>query len=200
MLDFDRLKTLAQRRGRQELPKSAKIPVSPVAPVPATGAATGLSLCCYSVTGATGQNSSYPRKDENGPVAQPVATCSASADASEFEIDEAEREAIAIELGGVPALYASEFARLQARPLPEVPRERWDHFINDAGLFFDRWGKQTEALGWRADELFGLHPIAPLARYDRMGLLWILKDDEQVVALTAAGARLSGGLTFYRKG
>ena len=63
------------------------------------------------------------------------------------EIDEVEREAIAIELGGVPVSYASEFARLQAYPPAEVPRERWDQFVNDAGLFFDRWGKQAQALG-----------------------------------------------------
>ena len=80
----------------------------------------------------------------------------ASKKVSPIEIDEAEREAIAIELGGVPIIYASEFARLQAHPPAEVPRDRWDQFINDAGLFFDRWGKQAEALGWRPDELFGL--------------------------------------------
>jgi hypothetical protein len=100
------------------------------------------------------------------------------------EIDEVEREAIAVELGGVPIIYASEFARLQAHPPAEVPRERWDQFINDAGLFFDQWGKQAEALGWRADELFGLDPMAPMARYDRMGLIWMLRG-ERVVGLTA---------------
>jgi hypothetical protein len=109
------------------------------------------------------------------------------------EIDRAEREAIAIELGDVSGIYASEFARLQAHPPAE------DQFINDAGLFFDRWGKQAEALGWRPDELVGLDPVAPMARYDRMGLIWMLKG-EYVVALTTTEARLSGGLTFYRKG
>jgi hypothetical protein len=38
-----------------------------------------------------------------------------------------------------------------------------------------------------------------MAHYDRMGLIWLLKG-ERVVALTAIGARLSGGLTFHRKG
>ena len=38
-----------------------------------------------------------------------------------------------------------------------------------------------------------------MARYDCMGLIWMLKG-ERVAALTAAEARLSGGLTFYRKG
>jgi hypothetical protein len=113
------------------------------------------------------------------------------------EIDRAEREAIAIELGSVPTIYASEFARLQTHPPAEVPRDRWDQFINDAGLFFDRWGKQAEALGWRPDELFGLDPVAPIARCDRMGLIWMLHG-ETVIDITARAARFSGGLTFYR--
>ena len=114
------------------------------------------------------------------------------------KIDEAEREAIAIELGGVPAIYASRFARLQAQPPAEVPRDRWHQFINDAGLFLDPWGRQAEALGWRPEELFGLDPDAPMARYDRMGLIWMLHG-ETVIDITATAARLSGGLTFYRK-
>jgi hypothetical protein len=37
-----------------------------------------------------------------------------------------------------------------------------------------------------------------MARYDQMGLIW-MRRGERVVALTAIGARLSGGLTFYQK-
>jgi hypothetical protein len=37
-----------------------------------------------------------------------------------------------------------------------------------------------------------------MARYDCMGLFWVLKG-EHAVSLTATGASLSGGLTFYRK-
>jgi hypothetical protein len=90
------------------------------------------------------------------------------------------------------------FARLQAHPPAQVPRERWDRFINDAGLFLDRWGRQAEALGWRPDELIGLHPDASMARYDRMGLIWILRG-ETVLDISDTAARLSGGLTIYRK-
>ena len=114
------------------------------------------------------------------------------------EVDEAEREAIAIELGGVPELYAPAFARLQAHAPPEMPLERWHHFINDAGIFLDQWGHEAERLGWRSADLFGLVRTAPMARYDCMGLLWLLKG-ERVVALTATEAKLSGGLTVYRK-
>jgi hypothetical protein len=71
--------------------------------------------------------------------------------------------------------------------------------VNDAGIFLDQWGREAERLGWAAEELFGLHPDAPIARYDRMGLLWMLKG-QRVLALTARGARLSDGLRFYRKG
>ena len=51
-----------------------------------------------------------------------------------------------------------------------------------------------ERLGW-GDRL---HPDAPMARYDRMGLIWMLKA-ERVIALTATEARLSGGLAYCRK-
>jgi hypothetical protein len=58
---------------------------------------------------------------------------------------------------------------------------------------------KAEALGWRADELFGLHRDAPMGRYDRMGLIWML-NGESVIAFTTTTARLSSGLTFYRNG
>jgi hypothetical protein len=201
MLDVDRLRALA----RGEIPAApAKTPFSPVAPVAVLAhvAATGLSYCNYSVTGATGQNCSYqankPNEPVAAPVADPVAACSAFVEASEFEIDQAEREAIALELGGVPIIYASEFARLQAQPPAEVPHDRWHQFINDAGIFLDQRGREAERQGWTAEELFGLNPDAPMTRYDRMGLLWML-NGERVVALTATEARLSGGLMYYRK-
>ena len=114
------------------------------------------------------------------------------------EIDETEREVMAVELGGVAEIYAIAFAQIQANAPPEVPLERWHQFINDAGIFLDQWGHDAERLGWRAEALFGLHPNAPMARYDRMGLIWMLKG-ERVAAITATAARLSGGLTFYRK-
>jgi hypothetical protein len=71
--------------------------------------------------------------------------------------------------------------------------------VTPIGVFLDQWGYVAERLGWTAEELFGLHPDAPMARYDRMGLIWLLKG-ERVIALTAREARLSRGLVFYRKG
>jgi hypothetical protein len=42
--------------------------------------------------------------------------------------------------------------------------------------------------------IFALLPAAPMARYDRMGLLWLLKG-ERVVELTATTAKLGPGLS-----
>jgi len=37
-----------------------------------------------------------------------------------------------------------------------------------------------------------------MARYDRMGLIWMLRG-EAVLDISETAAKLSGGLTFYRK-
>jgi hypothetical protein len=54
------------------------------------------------------------------------------------------------------------------------------------------------ALTWTAKNLFGLHPLAPLARYDAMGLVWLLRG-RRVRYLTAIDAVLQDGLGV-RKG
>jgi hypothetical protein len=80
-----------------------------------------------------------------------------------------------------------------------VPAGRVDLFAADARQFLDIWGTCVRALGWTGEELFGLDPGAPLARYDRMGLVWFLQGREHVIELGAIAARLSGGNTFYRQ-
>jgi hypothetical protein len=68
----------------------------------------------------------------------------------------------------------------------------------DAQSFIDVWGAQAGALGWTVNELFGLDQRAPLARYDNMGLCWLLQGRTHIIELNATHARLSDGLTFYR--
>jgi hypothetical protein len=103
-----------------------------------------------------------------------------------------------------PALYALE------RRCPEyVEPERWRQCVLDAQKFLAAWGDKALALGWTADELFGLHepPAKPhpiynrLARYDCTGLIWSLQG-RRVIALTAATAAIestSGVVTFRCK-
>ena len=58
-----------------------------------------------------------------------------------------------------------------------VAADDWRQAIDDGRQFLGRWGEHAEALGWRADDIFGLHdpPEQPgptyrrLSRYDGMG-------------------------------
>ena len=98
----------------------------------------------------------------------------------------------------IPAPYAQQLRALQTACPAEVPRDRWRLCLDDARAFFPRLGRQAHKLGWTAADLFGLHPTAPLARHDEMGLLWMLRG-QTVVDLGARAAKLSGGLTMRRR-
>jgi hypothetical protein len=157
------------------LPSVPKLPKSPKQLLPRA------SIGSFGTIGNFGTGSRYPKQLQQEP-----------------EIDLVEGETVAVEMGRVPKAYARAFAAIQANRPAEVPYERWNQFINDAGVFLDHWGMVAADVGWTAHELFGLHPTVPMARYDRMGLIWMLKD-ERVIALTDKSARVSDGLTFYRR-
>jgi hypothetical protein len=113
-------------------------------------------------------------------------------------IDVDERAAIAEHDGSVPAIYAEPFATLQLACPANVPEQRWQQAINDAGIFLDRWGGQAERFGWPPDELFVLHGEAPMTRYEYMGLIWILRG-KSVIAINPDFTTLSNSNKFYRK-
>jgi hypothetical protein len=78
---------------------------------------------------------------------------------------------------------------------------RWRQAVADGNGFLAQWGEQALLLDWTVDDLFGLHPIAPLARYDAMGLVWLLLA-RPVVALSeksAAIENVSGAISLYRR-
>jgi hypothetical protein len=98
---------------------------------------------------------------------------------------------------------------LEQRCPDHVPIGRWQQAVEDGRRFMARWGKQAEALGWDAKDLFGLasapakpHPsYRRLSRYDETGLIWLLCGRE-VVALTEATAAIespTGAPTIYRR-
>ena len=71
-----------------------------------------------------------------------------------------------------------------------MPLARWQQFIDDCGRFLDLgWAKRAEAFGWGPLDLFGCDRERPLARYDHMGLLWIIQG-RRLVALTADTATI----------
>jgi hypothetical protein len=89
-----------------------------------------------------------------------------------------------------------------------VAADDWRQALADGRQFLAQWGDQAAALGWTADDLFGLYdpPERPgpnyrrLGRYDGMGLIWLLHG-RPVVAFTATAAVIGrgGGPTFYRR-
>ena len=81
-----------------------------------------------------------------------------------------------------------------------MPLARWQRFIEDCESFRRLgWANLAEAFGWGPLDLFGCDRERPLARYDYMGLLWILQG-RKLVALTADSAKidtLTGALQTY---
>jgi hypothetical protein len=88
-----------------------------------------------------------------------------------------------------------------ATPVDGFGDARWPSLVDDAEVFLARWGEAAHLLGWTALDLFGVHPVAPAARFDVMGLLPLLRGD-RVVALTKDQARMRrpsrAVLTFRR--
>ena len=60
----------------------------------------------------------------------------------------------------------------------------------DADRFIQRWWDRAELSGWSDKELFGVHPRAPAARFDAMGLVLLVRGGE-VVELEEGFARIS---------
>jgi hypothetical protein len=123
------------------------------------------------------------------------------------EDDETPRETVVRRWGVLP--YAEALKELESGCPDHVEAEHWQQCLIDAQHFLAAWGDQAVALGWNANDLFGLHtPSAKphpsysrLARYDHMGLLWLLQG-RAVIALTDTAATIrtaSGGTVTYRK-
>jgi hypothetical protein len=115
--------------------------------------------------------------------------------------------------GGLPTTFdkridsplAEALAALERRCPTYVEANRWQQAVEDGHRFLRQWGDKAAALGWTAQDLFGLHtpPEQPhpsyqrLNRYDELGLIWLLCG-RPVVALTATSAAIQNGL-IYRK-
>jgi hypothetical protein len=115
---------------------------------------------------------------------------------------EDERAAIVEHDGGIPHTWTEGFARLHSdRPAGDVPPKRWQRFVDDVGIFLDRWAAYAAALGWGPYDLFGCDRDRPFARIDRAGLLWLLNGDK-LVALTENTAtieRRTGARQTWRR-
>jgi hypothetical protein len=103
---------------------------------------------------------------------------------------------------------SSALTALEYRQPDLVSVVDWQRAVDDGRRFILQWGEQAEALGWTAEDLFGLHDppeqLGPtyrrLSRYDVIGLIWLLHG-QPVVALTVDRAVIgrADGPTFYRR-
>jgi hypothetical protein len=115
-------------------------------------------------------------------------------------IDSADQAALAAVDRAVPQAWAQAFSELEAGCPDGVDEPRWRQAIDDGRRFLETWGVQAGHLRWKPGDLFGLHQIAPLARYDQMGCVWLLQG-RPVVELTEMEAIIQtagGTLTFRR--
>jgi hypothetical protein len=88
----------------------------------------------------------------------------------------------------LPRTWAGTFARLLCGAPPSgFGPSRWGSVTLGASTFAEQWAAQAFRLGWSAEEVFGLDEIAPAARYDCMGVAWLLSE-RHVVALDGKGA------------
>ena len=87
-------------------------------------------------------------------------------------------------------------------PPADVPPSRWQRFVDDVGLFLDRWADYAAALGWTPYDLFGCDRDRPFSRMDRAGLLWLLNGDRLVMLAEDAATietRTGARQTWRRK-
>jgi hypothetical protein len=107
------------------------------------------------------------------------------------------------------AYYRDALAALRSKCPEFVENDRWQQAVRDAETFLQRWSEQAQTLGWKVQELFGLHqaPDRPapsyrrLSRYDTTGLIWLLQG-RPVTALTGMAATIlassGANLTYPR--
>jgi hypothetical protein len=78
--------------------------------------------------------------------------------------------------------------------------DRWRQLIDDGHAFLEQWGQQAARLGWQDTDLFGVHPTAPSARFDAMGLVPLMAG-RNIIAMTTDTALLGtrkSPLTYRR--
>jgi hypothetical protein len=86
-------------------------------------------------------------------------------------------------------------------PPQSFAAETWRQLLLDAESFYQRLADPTKLLDWSDEDLLGVHPSAPAARFDAMGLLLLARGGE-VVELHEQCAKIrsrGGSLLVYRK-
>jgi hypothetical protein len=98
--------------------------------------------------------------------------------------------------------WAEGFDVLCTMPPPRgFSAGRWQHIVDAAGVFMERWADRATVCGWSTLDVFGCHPTRPDARFDCMGLVLLL-DRCSIAGLDEGGADLvtaTGAGQRYRR-
>jgi hypothetical protein len=141
--------------------------------------------------------------DFNASVASVASVADADSEISIRQADFDERAALVEYGAGVPREWAEGFARLDlGNPSVGFNDARWRLLLDDGGRFLDRWANEAAHLGWQTKDVFGIHPLAPSARFDAMGLVPIINGGEVIsIAERSATVRSPGGskLVYMRR-
>jgi hypothetical protein len=108
-----------------------------------------------------------------------------------------QRAVIAADNAGAPRKWVEGYTRLRAMPTPEGITERdWQAMIDGAGRVLEQWGGKLSAMGWTAEDIFGINRVAPMGRLDLAGLVRFLIRfgvvdiiAEHAILMNARGAR-----------
>ncbi|MGB4101015.1 MAG: hypothetical protein WBK91_03815 [Alphaproteobacteria bacterium] len=118
-----------------------------------------------------------PKIEDDGQVDRSVAALERKPEhiPKAYDFEDFDERAAIIEANGIPKAWAEGYVALCTMPAPtDYALERWRQLVDDCGHFLDRWGREAAALGWMAVDAFGVHPAAPVQRYDGMGLVTLL--------------------------
>jgi hypothetical protein len=76
----------------------------------------------------------------------------------------------------VPVEWARHIALLKSsEPKLGMSPLYWSQFVRDARRFLAEWGAEAARLGWSAEDIFGVHPLAPEAHHDMMGIVPLIR-------------------------
>jgi hypothetical protein len=101
----------------------------------------------------------------------------------------------------VPANWQDLTLSLQFHGGRDFGVNRLAGIVTDGSMFLELWEGEAKRLRWSALNLFGVHPVAPMSRYDVMGLVPVLAGGSvrQLSSDYAIIAAPTGSLLTYTK-
>lgn len=85
----------------------------------------------------------------------------------------------------LPREWAEAFARISlVRCSPKFSKSTWQRVQNNASVVLDKHIKDIIRTGWGILDIFGCHALTPEARYDAMGLLLAMSDDDVIISIS----------------